>query len=366
MEKVLICVNEFKNFYLFRQSLISELSKRYQVILVGKYDGYQERFKSEFEKVNLIIQSNQINPINEIKTFISLSRIIFRYKPDYILTFTIKPNIYVGIILRILRKSKQIANITGLGTTFLTSKKLKIIITLLYKISFKKNTVFLFQNAEDFKFFKGTKIVRENHAKIIPGSGIISKSKNPKNKINEIRKFIFAGRLIIDKGILEFIEATKDINSESLKEKFEFHIAGKLDKENPRSLDKRILDEWVKMNNCFYHGELLDLKNKLHNYDVMVLPSYREGLSKVLLEAGNNGLPIITTDVPGCKELVQNDNGLLVEVRNKGSLKMGIKKLIQVPDKELLIMGNNGFKLITSKYDVSNVISIYLSFLNKP
>ena len=359
--KILVCANEFKNFYLFRSELIHSLETDYELCLVAKYDGYEKYF-DHYTIFDIDFQSNSIKPIKELLSILNLKKLIKEINPDYILTFTIKPNIYVGVISLFLKKFRFVPNITGLGTMFLKNRFLSTSFLLLYKISLLRSTKVFFQNSEDHKYFLNKNIIKADKSEIIPGSGINMNKFQIKQKVNPVKKIIFVGRLIKDKGLIEFIEASNRILKQKAY-KVQFFIAGKYDALNPRSIPKIILDSWEKNKECNYLGEVDGIGYTLKEYDIFVLPSYREGLSKALLEACGNGLPIITTSVPGCKELVKNYNGIAITPRNVLSLEKAIVEILNMPNSELLQMGRKSYELVSSKYSIEKVIMQYKKIL---
>ena len=361
-KKILICVNQFKNFYLFRRELIEDLLIDNKIYLVGEFDGFETEFQNNksLRLINVNFDSNGLSIIKSIKTIIKLYSILKVVKPTRVLTFTIKPNLFLSF-LNFFFNYKIIVNVSGLGTMFITEKWKKYLSLFLFKIIFYKKYFVLFQNNKDMSMFIKYKITNEKNSLRIPGSGIKPNIINPKTHINKERKVIFVGRLIIEKGILEYINSTtkiiKELSSKELK--IRFYIAGDHDVFNPRSINENHLNDWLNQENCFYLGNVKDISKYLYQYDLLVLPSYREGLSRALLEACNNGLPIITSKVPGCEELCSFKNGILISPASDEALKDALLSYLSYEDHELLKMGNNGYENVINMYSIDEIIKIY-------
>ena len=293
-------------------------------------------------------------------------KIYKKINPDIVLHNAAKPNIFGGIICRIL-KIPVINNISGLGYILMNSSLKMKIVQLIYRFSQQKVTKIFFQNKQDYSLFINKRIVKKDQAVIIPGSGVDTARFNPSKKLkkqnDELLKFCFIGRLITDKGIYEYVEAAKMILKKNKNVKF--YILGELYKSHPTSITKRELDSWKKENIITYLGKTDRVENVLGKFDCIILPSYREGMSRVLLESASMGIPIITTNVPGCKEIVdENQNGFLCKVKDPFDLADKIERFIKLEPERRKQMGVYGRKKIESEFDEEIVINTYIKTIN--
>lgn len=359
--KILFVSNIYWNFYNFRKELIDNLiSSGHEVHMLANNDNFLDKFK----KKKLILHKIKFSSrgtffINEFFLLFKLYKKIKFIKPEIVLTFTIKPNIYSGLVTKFLGIN-IINNITGLGSSFLNNKLIKILTLFLYKLSFSKSQLVFFQNKYDRDLFLNLKIVKKDNSEIIPGSGVDtnyfkSNIKIPKNK----NIFLFCGRLIRDKGINEFLNAAKLVLKKN--DNCEFHIIGEIDEKEKSSIKKSTLDNYLRNKNIKYFGFVQNLKDYYERSSCVILPSYREGLSKSLLEAASMSRPIITSDVPGCIDaVVPSKNGYLVKAKNIESLTNAINKFSKLKYSEKELMGNFSRKIAKNRFQTNVVISNYI------
>ena len=271
---------------------------------------------------------------------------------------TIKPNIYGSIISRLL-KIKTINNISGLGTGFLKSKILKRLIIILYRFSSKKVHRIYFQNKDDMTFFEKEKISKKNQSTLIPGSGIDTNFFTRKTKFSPNKKinFIFIGRILKEKGIVELIKAFNRFQKNNLAK---LTVIGNYDPENPSSVNiDKLISKIGSGQSIHYLGAKENIIDYLENSDCLILPSYREGLSNVLLEAMSMKLPVLASNVPGCKDLIVNNNGLLFQPKSEKAIYDVLNKFASLSKREIIDMGENGRELVEKKYDVKLLLKIY-------
>lgn len=313
--------------------------------------------------VSFSLQRTGQNPVNDIKSIIELRRIIKTHKIDLVFPYTIKPVIY-GSIASNAVGVPVISLITGLGFSFSrSSRKAKImqgITEFLYKLSIRKNKLIIFQNIDDHALFLRRKIISKNQKyRIVNGSGV-NLNKYPfrvnKKATNDV-KFILVARLIKEKGIELFINAAT-----SLKKSYpysEFHVIGAPDK-SPSAIKLEKLHDLHSRNIIVYHGKQKNIPDFLSKSDVFVLPTYyREGVPRSILEALSVGMPVVTTDSPGCRETVKNEeNGFLISPNDLASLKNALKYFLENPNK-IEVMGLASRKMAETKFDV-NIINEHL------
>lgn len=366
MKKVIISINTSWNIFNFRVGLLQALQQDgYQIICVAPYDEYSLKLEElGFEYHPIKMNNKGTNPLEDMKLIYNYYTLYKKIDPDIILQYTIKPNIY-GSLAALLLNKKVISNISGLGTVFLNKKLSSKIAQWLYKISLRKNIVF-FQNQQDRNLFIKNKLVKENQTDLVAGSGIDTGVFKPNETYTENKDFTFImiARLVRDKGIMEYIEAIK-----ILKEKYSnihFKLLGDLYLDNPTAINKEELNGWIDNNIIEYLGHSDDVKSEILKVDCVVLPSYREGLSRVLLEAGSLGKPMITTDAPGCNDLVEHGiNGFLCGVKNSIDLAEQMEKMITISFEERKKMGIHSRKKIVTHFDEKLVIDKYINHIRE-
>lgn len=347
--------------YNFRLELVEQLINAGYEVIISSPNGKRIEYLTEMgcKHIESKISRRSINFIKDIKLFTHYRKIIKNIKPNLILTYTIKPNIYGGFAARLLNV-QYISNITGLGTATENSGFLQKIIILLYKIAFKKvNTVFL-QNVENKMFFEKNRIALGKH-ELIPGSGVNLNRyiylPYPEDKTIE---FVFIARIMKEKGIEHYLEAAKFI-----KEKYPFtvfHICGLYEQDY-----SNIIEQYANNKIVEYHGMVNDIKTILKRIHCTVHPSYYpEGISNALLESCACGRPIITTDRSGCREVVDDGiNGFLVQPKSSSDLISKIEKFINLPYEEKIQMGIAGRKKMELEFSREIVVNAYMNKIMK-
>ena len=364
MKNIAINYNSAQYVYLFRLGLIERLKKeKYNVTIICTKDDYTD----ELEKLGLKIETIKLNPtgnnfITDLIYLFSLIKILSKNKISLCLNFTIKPNVY-GTIASSLLGIKSISTITGLGTSFIKNGVVSIIARFLYKFSLRYSDVVVFQNKDDRELFLSKKICSYENSLLVPGSGIntsIFKTdiKNTSNKLH----FMYIGRLIKEKGILEFLGAFRKIVKEN--KNIQVSIIGESDHRCPLS-EAEIL-EYKKQYGFKFYGNLKDVKKMIEISDCIVLPSYREGTSRVLLEASSLNRPCIASNVPGCNNVViDGHNGFLCRVKSIESLYNCIQKFINLRDSERTKMGENSRIHVKNNFEEKMVLDSYMSNIDK-
>ena len=365
MKKIILNSNIIWTITQFRKDLIIELTKDYSVICIASKDEFSkksldiiEQLGVEFIEVN--VDRKGINPFSDLKYLIQLFFLYKKIKPDLIIHYTIKPNIY-GSIASGLLNIKSFSVISGLGSSFIKNNFLTKFIKKLYRFSLKSSNKVLFLNQDDMDIFLNHNLIRNDQSLLLPGEGVdIDYYKNC--KYNKKITFLMIGRLLKDKGIYEYIDAIKKLNNKNIK----FLLAGVLDSDNPTSIEKKELDSWVEKGIIDYLGTTDNIKDFFALANVIVLPSYREGLSRVLLEACSCEKFIITTNIAGCKELcTDNMNGFLCEPRNSESLKNSIEETISLGMDEIALRGKESRKIVEENYSNEIVNNIYRNLIKE-
>ncbi len=366
MKKILIVLNNSWHAYNFRFNLARSLKNNgYEVVFIAPYDKkYSELIKKEFEFYDVNIDPKGINPFSDLKTMIILYRLYKVIKPDIVLSFTIKPNIYSSIVAGMIG-IKSISNITGLGTIFIKQSLVTKIAKILYKIALEFNDKVFFQNNDDRNLFVENGLIQKNKTGLLPGSGVdldkfVPTSKKIKNKF----KFLLIARLLKDKGILEYIGAIKIIKDKY--KNIEFQILGAVGTANNTAIKKNELQIWIDNDLINYLGTTDNVEDVISKVDCVVLPSYREGIPRSLLEACAMEKPIIATNVVGCKEVVEDKkNGYLCRVKDFQDLADKMQMIINLTDEEKMIMGKVGREKIVKEFDEKIVINKYLRIIKE-
>jgi len=365
--KIAIISNSAFNIYNFRLSLAKKIRESgYEVFFVAPYDSYTPKIiENGFHIEDIYINPKGSNIIEDKNTIDDFKRIFKKTNPSLILNFTVKPNIYATLAASFLN-IPAINTVTGLGTVFIKEDFVTNVVSILYRVSFKRASKIFFQNSEDRDFFIKRKIVTRENSSVVPGSGVDTKRFSPKKKVKYQDKFVFLfiGRMLFDKGVKEYIEAAKIIKSRY--KNVEFCLLGPLDADNKTLVSKRNMYDWVIDGAVTYLGSSLKVEEFIRNSDCVVLPSYREGLPKSLLEASAMEKPLIATDVTGCRDVVKDgENGFLCEAKSVDSLVLAFEKMLKLSSEERAKMGKRARNMVIEKFDEKIVAKTYLNEIYK-
>ena len=364
--KIAVVVNTSWNIYNFRKNFIDQLIQQgHEVHTIAPLDDHTHHLtEAGCIHHRIKMDSRGANPIKDSALIVELWMIYRRVRPDVILHYTIKPNVY-GTIAASMLKIPVINNVCGLGTIFLKKDLVSAIAMLLYRISFRFASKVFFQNPDDLRLFVKEKLVTAEVADLLPGSGIdLSRFVPLTYRRNEKFTFLMISRLITDKGVLEYISAVKSLKKSGINAQFQ--ILGPSDPKHKRGIKTAVIDEWIESDTIQYLGSTTDVRQFIEQADCIVLPSYREGTPRTLLEAASSAKPIIATDVPGCNHVVvDHHNGLLCKLKDADDLADKMKQLISFDDATLENFGRNGRLKMQAEYDESFVINKYLQALRK-
>ena len=353
--KILISLNSSWNLYNFRIDLIKKLIYlNHEIYITIPKDEYFQKIinlKLKIKVNQLNIDRKSFNIFKNLYLLFQYLKIYNKIKPDLVLLYTIKPNIIGSIASFFSFKKIKIYNfITGLGTFIFENNLKKKMILSLYKLAFLNSNTTILQNIDDYNYFVNNKIIKASRCKIIPGSGVDTNfyKYNIKNKTNDSFNFLCVSRLIKQKGILELVQAAKIVKKNY--PNVNFTIIGSIDYGNLSSID---VSEYELLKKYIKHKKFSEsIINELINCDCFILPSYREGTSMSLLEAASIGRPIITTDVPGCNNIVSEGlNGYLCKSKDVKSLCDCIIKMLNTNLQDRLKMGHNSRKVVENKFD---------------
>ncbi len=354
--KVLILSNEDGGLYVFRREVVAEIAKHHEVhfsVPNGPFVSRLEELGCIFEPCTAL-DRRSINPLKDIKLFRYYFSLIKKMKPDVVLTYTIKPNVYGGFACRLLR-TPYIPNITGLGTSIENGGIMSILTTRLYKIGIKGASCIFFQNEANEKTFRKKNLVI-GITKVIPGSGVnlIVHNYEPYPDDVEGIRFLFVGRIMKDKGIDELLEAFIRLQNES--PQISLDIVGFCEESYEEKLKNAALHHAI-----VFHGPQSDVHSFYKRAHCTVLPSYHEGKSNVMLESSATGRPVITTRVPGCQETFEESiTGFGCEVKDVNSLYEAMSNFVKLPNDKRAEMGKAARKKMEIEYDRQIVINAYM------
>lgn len=361
---VVICSNYAWTIYNFRMALIRRLkSAGYKVIVLTEFDGYENAIKSEVDLIKpLFISRKGVNPVVDIFTVLHLVRYLLKFRPDVLLTFTIKPVIY-GSIAAKFAKVRSIAMITGLGTAFIADNWVTKVVKKLYRVALSSVSIVFFQNVDDRNLFVEQKLVAPRVCRFTPGSGVdTDKFAYSTLPTTAEATFLLVARMLWDKGIGEFVEAAKIIKCKYPHSRFQ--LLGPLGVQNRTSITNGQMKIWQKEGIIEYLGETDNVKKFIEQASCVVLPSYREGTSRVLLEAAAVGRPIIATDVTGCREIVNDGvTGLLCKPRDYVSLAQKVELMLEMSYENRRLMGIRGRKKIKNEFRQEIVCDLYIEVI---
>ncbi|GAB6168229.1 glycosyltransferase family 4 protein [Clostridium carnis] len=361
MKKVLILVNHDVVIYNFRKELVERLLKDgYEVYISSPYgERIDDLVVIGCKHIEAKIARHGTNVIEELKLLNYYKKIIKEIKPDVVLSYTIKPNIYGGMACRIL-KVPYIANITGLGTAVEHKGLMQNITMILYRIAFKKIKCLFFQNNENRQFFIDKNLAVDKH-RLIPGSGVNLEHFSVLDyPTDETVEFVFISRIMKEKGIDQYIEAAQFIRNKYPNTRF--HICG-----FSEEAYEDILEELQEQGIVTYHSMQRDVRKILAKTHCTIHPTYYpEGMSNVLLESSACGRPIITTDRSGCREVVDDGfNGFIVEQQNSKDLIDKIEKFLKLSYEEKKQMGLTGRAKVDKEFDRQIVVEAYMDEIDK-
>lgn len=352
MKQILILANHSGGLYDFRKDLIAELKRHANVtVAVPHNDRWNELQHLTDHVIELPIDRRGMNPLRDGRLFRRYCAILKEIEPDLVITYTIKPNIYGGIACRIAH-IPYAANITGLGSAIENGGWLKKFVLALYKPALKCAKAVFFENSENRDILVAAGVVPNGRDVVLNGAGINLKDYpyQPYPQDSPMR-FLFVGRVMHEKGVDEFFAAAKRLKQE-YGDSVEFHIVGSFEESY-----KSIMDELEQAGVVKYHGYQSDMKPFYAMAGCVVLPSYHEGMSNVLLEAAASGRPLITSNIPGCREAVKDGiSGFLCECKNTDALLEAMMRVIMLSADKRAQMGCAGRKLMKETFGKEKVV----------
>jgi len=332
-------------------------------VIIAPQDPAAERRMRELgvERVPIEIDRAGLNPFTDFKLLLRYRSLLKRLRPAAYLGYTIKPNIY-GSLAATSLGIPALPNVSGLGTAFIRGGGLQALVTRLYRIGFARAPAVLFQNDEDRDLFVGRGIVRRDQARVLPGSGVDLEQFAPASLPKGPPVFLFIGRLLRDKGVVEFVEAARSVRREYPDARFQ--LLGGLDEGNRTAIRQPALDSWLAEGIVEHLGTADDVRPFIAAATAVVLPSYREGLPRSLLEAAAMARPLIASDVPGCRDVIEDGvNGYLCNVRDAAALADAMRRLASLPRTRQRAMGEAGRRWVQERFNEKLVVRAYLDIL---
>lgn len=368
MSRIVFITGNARSLITSRGDIIAELSRRgHEVVgLVPVYGALPELADLGIHYELVDLDRPGMNPLRDVRSCWRLAKTFRRLAPEVVFASTIKPVIYGSIAAHLARVPRIVSMITGLGYLFTGDSPRqrfgRAVASALYRLALPFNKVVLFQNPDDLALFRQMGLVEpEQKAAIVHGDGVnLERFQNQPLPSGPVR-FLMIARLLYDKGIVEFVEAARLVKREFPHVRFD--VVGPHDPNLPRSVTSSELDAWRSEGHITFHGGVKDVRPYLASCSVFVLPSYREGTPCTILEAMASGRPIITTDVPGCREtVVPEANGLMVPPKDAEALALAMRRFIAEPSL-VARMGMASREIAEAKYDVVKVNEAYIQHL---
>lgn len=350
--KIALIANSSSGLYNFRRDLILRMkSDDNEVTAITPLENRVEQLRGlGIRLIETDVDRRGLNPFHDLSLFLQYLRILKIEKPDQVVTYTIKPNIYGGIACR-LRGIPYAANITGLGTAFENKGILRRIATILYKVALKRAKCVFFENSESLNLFVEERIIRIDQAVLLNGAGVNLDhfSYKPYPEDDSIH-FLFMGRVMKEKGVDELFSAMRRLRSEG--HNCLLDLLGSFEEKYDSQIKQYEKEGWLN-----YYGYQSDVRPFIANAHCFVLPSYHEGMANTILESAATGRPVITSNIPGCKEAVIDEwSGFLCKVKDADDLYDKMRKFLSMTHSEREQMGKAGRKHMENVFDKKKVV----------
>lgn len=366
MKTIAIAYNTARYLYRFRIGVVRSLIERkYKVAVIAPWDDYSFRLRDLGCDVYDIKMDNKgSNPLADAGTLLAYRKMYRTIQPDLALHFTINPNIYGTLAARSLGVP-CINMVTGLGTAFVRVSWLTAIVEKLYKLSQSWPRKVFFQNRADLDLFTGRGLVSIEKTELLSSSGVdLSRFAAAPPANNRAPIFLLIGRMLKDKGVVEFVDAARRVKARRPDARFQ--LLGQMDAANRTAISREQMEMWRSEGSVEYLGETDDVRPYIAHADCVVLPSYREGLSRTLLEAAAMARPIVATDVPGCREVVDDGvSGYLCKVRNTDDLAEKLERMLMLSCAQRALMGRKGREKMEREFDEKIIIRRYLEVIDE-
>jgi glycosyltransferase involved in cell wall biosynthesis len=358
---IVICANQAWNLVHFRASVIRALlADGWQVLALAPYDPVWSARLADMgcRCIDVPMDGAGMHPLAELRCLWTIARLLRRHRPAAWLSWTIKPNIYGALAARALGIA-AFPNVSGLGTLFIREGWLTRIAMWLYRFSLRRCPAVFFQNGDDKALFVSRGLVSEAQAWLLPGSGIDLDHFRPETPGRPIRRhFLLVARLLGDKGVREFVSAAQAMKARWPDARFV--LLGEVGAANRTAIGHEEVEAWVAQGIVEWQPPVVDVRPAMAAADWIVLPSYREGLSRVLVEAAAMGRPMVTSDVPGCRDVVEEGvNGFLAQARDAASLEAAMERAALCDDMNWVRMAAESRAKAQRCFAVERVVDIY-------
>lgn len=364
--KILLIANTLFALANFRAGLLRTLvANGHEVITAGPHDEYAAPLREMGTQViDVPMQATSVSLHSEATLLARIHRLLRGERPDAVLGYTIKPNLYGALSAQTL-SIPFVPNVTGMGMAFDRKGWLSVTAQILYRAAFRSSPRVFFQNPNDRDFFLRNSLVRPEQSELLPGSGVdLDRFTVQPDRSSDRLVFLLIARLLREKGVGEYVEAAKLVKTRY--PQISFQLLGSMETANPSAVGEEALRGWVGAGLVEYLGTTKDVRPFLQGADCVVLPSYyREGTPRTLLEAAASGKPIITTDMPGCRDtIIPGESGLLCGPRDSNELAARMIEMIELGSERRTAMGQAGRALMESRFDERIVIDAYLAVLD--
>lgn len=362
---VLLSVNAAWNIVNFRRPVVRALrADGHRLTALTPADHAVPALEGEgVRHLHLPMDNRGLNPLRDARLALRLHGHFGAEQPDVILSWTIKNNIF-GALAAKRRGIPFIPNVSGLGTAFLSGKAVQTVAEGLYRTAFRGLETVFFQNEEDRALFLSRRLTTERQSRLLPGSGIDLAHFAPAPLPEGGPVFLMIARLLRDKGVVEFVEAARIVRARHPQARCQ--LLGAADAENRSAIDRATLDSWIAEGAVEYLGTTDDVRHAIGAATCIVLPSYREGAPRVLIEGAAMARPLIATDVPGCRQVVDRDiGGFLVRPRDAADLADAMERFIALPRPAQEAMGRAGRARMQRIYDQTHVIDAHLAAIDR-
>lgn len=355
MKTILILSNSSEGLYNFRRELVQELVKKYRLYVSVPDTIAADNLKLDgCHMIHTPMNRRGINPIQDMGLLLSYRKLVKELKPDCILTYTIKPNIYGGLVAG-MEKIPFLPTITGLGTAFQRQGAVNKLVKALYRAAFQKAPVVFFQNARNRDVFQENHLI-SGRARVVCGSGVnLDKHMAEPYLARQKPRFLYVGRLMKEKGIEEYIAAARQYTDQA-----EFVIIGDYEEDY-----RDVVEKAAKEGYLTYHGPQREVHSFYKDADAVVVASYHEGMSNVVLEASSTARPVLATNIHGCKEAVEdNRTGLLFAPASRQALSQTIEAFLSMPVERRKAMGEAARAKMEQEFDRNRIVKAYLEEIN--
>lgn len=362
--RIAIVSNTAWYLFNFRLNLMKLLrDEGHSVIALAPHDEFAQAIEEAgFNFQSLPVMGGGVNPFLELMSVFSLWKVLRRERVDLVFSYTPKGNLY-SALSALLAGPRFVPNVSGLGRAFIHKSLVTKVVLVLYKFTLNKAEKVFFQNNDDLRSFVELGLVQREKSERLPGSGVdLNRFSVVAPVLRESQKLVFllVARMLWDKGVGEFVDAAGVVKKKY--PNIRFQLLGSLDADNPSAISKEKVAEWTSAGIVEYLGYTKDVRPYLEDADCVVLPSYREGVPRTLLEAAAISRPIITTDAPGCKDtVIDGVTGFICEVKSSAALANAIELFIKMPAEQRLQMGEKGRQYVEECFDERAVLERYLS-----